>query len=185
MLNKTTLIGRLGAQPEMKTSANGVAITKFSLATSETFKDKQGQKQEETEWHRIVLFGRVAEIANQYLNKGDLVYLEGKNKTQKWQDSTTGQDRYTTEVICNEMKMLGSPSSPSTQGNSQQQQQRAPQQQQRAPQQRAPQQQQRPQQQYSAPPTQQYQQAPQQHAGNVHQGGYANQNDQFDDDIPF
>lgn len=128
MLNKVTLIGRLGADPEVTATASGVTITKFSLATTETFKSKDGgPKREETEWHRIVLFGRVAEIANQYLNKGDQVYLEGKNKTSKWQDTATGQDRYSTEVICHELKMLGSPSGPRSSASvpAQQQQQQA------------------------------------------------------------
>lgn len=180
MLNKVTLIGRLGAQPEMAATPSGSVVTKFSLATSETF-NKDGQKREETEWHRIVLFGRVAEIANQYLQKGDLVYLEGKIKTSKWQDPTTGQDRYSTEVICNEMKMMGSPSSthssqaPAPQQNAPKQQhqqpRRASQQQQGAPAQQPPQQHYAQQQPPQRAPQQQYQQnAPQQNA-------YANRDD--------
>lgn len=105
MLNKVTLIGRLGDQPELSTTQAGLTLTKLSLATSESFKDKQtGQKCEETEWHRIVMFGRLAEIANQYLQKGSMIYLEGKIKTRMWEKD--GVKRYSTEIIASEMKML-------------------------------------------------------------------------------
>lgn len=130
MLNKVTLIGRLGADPEFQTTQNGTVLTKLSLATTEVNK-KKGI--DDTEWHRLVFFNRLAEIANEYLHKGDMIYVEGKIKTQKWQDSATGQDRYMTEVICHEMKMLGSKSSAPQQLAPQQQQYQATAQQQRAP----------------------------------------------------
>ena len=141
MLNKVTLIGRLGADPEFQTTQNGTVLTKFSLATTEVNK-KKGI--DDTEWHRLVFFNRLAEIANEYLHKGDMIYVEGKIKTQKWQDSATGQDRYMTEIICHEMKMLGSKSSAQQQQAPQQQQYQAPAQQQRAPAQQQQQQRQAP-----------------------------------------
>lgn len=105
-LNKVQLIGRLGQDPEVKYLPNGDAVCNISLATSERWKDKQsGEQKEKTEWHRVVLFGKVAEIAGQYLRKGALAYFEGKLETRKWQDQS-GQDRYTTEIRANEMKML-------------------------------------------------------------------------------
>ena len=105
-LNKVQLIGRLGQDPEVKFLPNGDAVCNISLATSERWKDKQsGEQKEKTEWHRVVLFGKVAEIAGQYLKKGALAYFEGKLETRKWQDQS-GQDRYTTEIRANEMKML-------------------------------------------------------------------------------
>jgi single-strand DNA-binding protein len=100
------IIGRLGKDPEMRFMPNGEAVANFSVAISETWKDKNGDKQEATEWVNIVMFKKLAEIAGQYLKKGSLVYLEGKLKTRKWQDKA-GADRYTTEVVCDEMKMLG------------------------------------------------------------------------------
>ena len=106
-VNRATLIGRLGKDPEMRYAPNGDAIANITLATSETWKDKSGEKQEHTEWHRISMFGRLAEIVGEYLKKGSLIYVEGRIQTRKWQDKD-GQDRYTTEIIANEMKMLGS-----------------------------------------------------------------------------
>lgn len=106
-LNKVILIGALGADPETRYAPSGDCITNIRLATSETWKDKQGQKQEETEWHRVVFFKKLAEIAGQYLKKGAPVYIEGRIKTRKWQDKD-GQDRYSTEIHAHEMKMLGS-----------------------------------------------------------------------------
>ena len=98
-INKVILVGNLGAKPEIKYASNGNAISNLSLATSESWTDKStGQKQERTEWHRVSLFGKVAEIAGQYLDKGSKVYVEGKLQTRKWQDQS-GQDRYTTEVV--------------------------------------------------------------------------------------
>lgn len=105
MLNKVQLIGRLGGDPETATTASGVFLTKFTLATNERFRDRQGVNREETEWHRIVMFGKIAEIAGLYLKKGSLVFLEGKIKTQSWLKD--GEKRYMTEIIVNEMKMLG------------------------------------------------------------------------------
>jgi single-strand DNA-binding protein len=98
-INKVILVGNLGAKPEVKYASNGNAISNLSVATSESWTDKStGQKQEKTEWHRVSLFGKIAEIAGQYLDKGSKVYVEGKLQTRKWQDQS-GQERYTTEVI--------------------------------------------------------------------------------------
>lgn len=105
-LNKVILIGRLGSDPEIRYMPNGNAIGNLRLATNDGYKDKNGQFQESTEWHRVVLFGRLAEIAGQYLQKGRLVYIEGRIRTNKWQDQS-GQDRYTTEIVANEMQLLG------------------------------------------------------------------------------
>ncbi len=107
-INKVILIGNCGQDPETRYSASGAAITNVSLATSETWKDKQsGQQQERTEWHRVVFFNRLAEIAGEYLKKGSKVYIEGALRTRKWQDQQ-GQDRYTTEIVASEMQMLDS-----------------------------------------------------------------------------
>jgi len=107
-INKVILIGRLGADPEVRYSASGLAIATLSIATTSSTKDRQtGQWTDETEWHRVTLFDRHAETAKQYLHKGDMVYLEGRIKTDKWQDKNTGADRYTTKIIANEMQMLG------------------------------------------------------------------------------
>ncbi|WP_297574000.1 single-stranded DNA-binding protein [uncultured Deefgea sp.] len=107
-LNKVLLIGNLGKDPETRFMPNGNAVCNFSIATTESWKDKQsGQKQEKTEWHNISMYGRLAEIAGQYLKKGSSVYIEGRLQTRKWQDKQTGADRYTTEIIADEMKMLG------------------------------------------------------------------------------
>ena len=107
-INKVILIGNLGNDPETRYTQAGSAVTNISLATSETWKDKQtGQPQERTEWHRIVFFNRLAEIAGEYLRKGSKVYVEGSLRTRKWQDQS-GQDRYTTEIVANEMQMLDS-----------------------------------------------------------------------------
>jgi single-strand DNA-binding protein len=98
-VNKVILIGNLGAEPEVRYTANGDAVANVSLATSETWKDKgTGEPQERTEWHRVVFFGKVAEIVQQYLHKGAKIYVEGQLRTRKWQDQS-GQDRYTTEVV--------------------------------------------------------------------------------------
>ncbi|MCP3681040.1 MAG: single-stranded DNA-binding protein [Gammaproteobacteria bacterium] len=107
-INKVILIGNLGADPEVRYLPSGKAVTSLSLATSESWKDRQsGEMQERTEWHRISLFDRLAEIAGQYLKKGSKVYVEGRLQTHKWQDRD-GNDRYTTEVIANTMQMLDS-----------------------------------------------------------------------------
>ncbi len=107
-VNKVILVGNMGQDPETRHSAAGVAITNITLATSETWKDKNtGQPQERTEWHRVVFFNRLGEIAAEYLRKGSKVYVEGTLRTRKWQDKE-GQDRYTTEIVANEMQMLDS-----------------------------------------------------------------------------
>ena len=106
-VNKVILIGNLGKDPEMKYMPNGKAVANFSIATSESWKDKSsGDKKEKTEWHNIVTFDKLAEICGQYLKKGSTVYIEGKLQTRKWQDKN-GVDRYTTEILANEMKMMG------------------------------------------------------------------------------
>ncbi|SJM89789.1 single-stranded DNA-binding protein [Crenothrix polyspora] len=108
MLNKVTLIGNLGADPEMRYMPTGGAVANISVATTFRWKDKQsGEKKEATEWHRVIFFNRLAEIAGEYLKKGSQVYVEGRLQTRKWQ-SQDGQDRYTTEIIATEMHMLGS-----------------------------------------------------------------------------
>jgi single-strand DNA-binding protein len=107
-VNKVILVGNLGKDPESRYMPNGDAVVNITLATTDSWKDKQsGEKKEATEWHRVVFFGKLAEIAGQYLKKGRQVYIEGALKTRKWQDKE-GQDRYTTEIVANEMKMLGS-----------------------------------------------------------------------------
>src|SRR5690554_850715 len=179
---KVIVVGNLGQDPDTKYMPSGGAVTNISVATSEQWKDKTtGQPQERTEWHRVVFFNRLAEIAGEYLRKGSKVYIEGSLRTRKWQGQD-GQDRYTTEIVANEMQMLDSRGSGGgnydqsnqdysggqnfggnqPQGQPQQQQQYQPQQQQQAPQQQ---------------PQQAPQQQPQQPAG----GGF----DSFDDDIPF
>lgn len=106
-INKVILIGNLGRDPEVRYLPDGAAVTNISVATTDTWKDKSGEKQERTEWHRVAFFGRLAEIAGEYLKKGSQVYIEGSLRTRKWQDKD-GQDRYTTEIVASEMKMLGS-----------------------------------------------------------------------------
>ena len=107
-VNKVILIGNLGRDPEVRYTPNGDSITNINIATTDSWKDKAtGEKKEATEWHRVVFFGRLAEIAGQYLKKGRQVYVEGALRTRKWQDKE-GQERYTTEIVANEMKMLGS-----------------------------------------------------------------------------
>jgi single-strand DNA-binding protein len=107
-VNKVILSGNLGNDPESRFLPSGGAVTNITVATSETWKDKQsGQPQERTEWHRVVFFNRLAEIVNEYLRKGSKVYLEGSLRTRKWQDKQ-GQDRYTTEIVASEMQMLDS-----------------------------------------------------------------------------
>ena len=105
-VNKVILIGRLGKDPETRYMTNGEAVTNFSIATSETWKDKSGDKQEKTEWHNITAYRKLAEIIAQYVKKGSLIYIEGKLQTRKWQDKE-GKDRYTTEIIADQMQMLG------------------------------------------------------------------------------
>jgi len=108
VLNKVTLIGNLGADPDVRYMPTGGAVTNISLATTRRWKDKQsGERRDATEWHRVVMFNRLAEVAGEYLRKGSQVYIEGRIQTNKWQDKE-GQDRYTTEIIASEMQMLGS-----------------------------------------------------------------------------
>ena len=106
-VNKVILVGNLGRDPEMRYMPNGDAVANLSVATTEIWKDKAGEKQEVTEWHRVVFFGKQAEICGQYLKKGSLIYVEGSLRTRKWQDKD-GQDRYTTEIRGERMQMLGS-----------------------------------------------------------------------------
>ena len=106
-VNKVILIGNLGRDPETRYMPDGGAVTNVSIATTETWKDKNGEKQEKTEWHRVAFFGKLAEIAGEYLKKGSQVYVEGRLQTRKWQDKD-GQDKYTTEIVADRMQMLGS-----------------------------------------------------------------------------
>lgn len=145
-VNKVILIGNLGQDPEIRYMQNGKAVANLSIATSESWNDQQGQKQEKTEWHRITAYDKLAEIIGEYVKKGSKIYVEGKLQTRKWQDQQ-GQDKYTTEVIINQMQMLDGkkdggngggqqqPQQPQRQTQQQQYQQPAPQ---RPPQQAAP-----------------------------------------------
>lgn len=105
-VNKVILVGNLGRDPEVRYMPNGEAVCNFSIATTDNWKDKNGQKQERTEWHNIVMYRKLAEIAGEYLKKGRPVYVEGRLQTRKWQ-TKEGQDRYTTEIIADQMQMLG------------------------------------------------------------------------------
>ena len=132
-INKAIIVGTLGQDPDVKYTASGSAVVNVSVATNESWKDKQtGEQVEKTEWHRIVMFNKLAEIAAQYLKKGSQVYFEGKIQTRKWQDQS-GNDRYSTEIVANDMQMLGGrsqgagnsvPFEPSAQQPRQQQQQK-------------------------------------------------------------
>jgi len=106
-VNKVIVLGNLGKDPEVRHLPNGDAVCNFSLATTESWKDKDGNKQDKTEWHNIVIFRKLAEIAGEYLKKGRPVYIEGRLQTRKWQDKE-GKDRYTTEIVADQMQMLGS-----------------------------------------------------------------------------
>lgn len=107
-VNKVILVGNLGRDPEVRYSPDGAAICNVSIATTSTWKDKSsGERREETEWHRVVFYNRLAEIAGEYLKKGRSVYVEGRLKTRKWQDKDTGADRFSTEIIADQMQMLG------------------------------------------------------------------------------
>ena len=106
-INKVIVVGNLGADPDARYMPNGNAVTNISVATTASWKDKEsGERQEKTEWHRVVFFGRLAEIASEYLKKGSQVYVEGRIQTRKWEDKE-GNDRWTTEIVANEMQMLG------------------------------------------------------------------------------
>jgi len=119
VINKVILIGNLGSDPELRHTQNGTAVANFSIATSEKFKDKNGDRQERTEWHRIVAWDKLGELCGEYLTKGRSVYVEGKIQTRKWQDRN-GVDKYTTEIIAREIKFLGSKSQNDEQGTGQQ-----------------------------------------------------------------
>lgn len=107
-VNKVILVGNLGRDPEVRYSPDGAAICNLSIATTSQWKDKSsGERREETEWHRVVLYNRLAEVAGEYLKKGRQVYIEGRLKTRKWQDKDTGADRYSTEIVGDQMQMLG------------------------------------------------------------------------------
>jgi len=176
-VNKVILVGNLGGDPEVRYLPSGGAVTNVTIATSESWKDKQtGQQNERTEWHRVVFFNRLAEIAGEYLRKGSQIYIEGSLRTRKWQDQS-GQDRYTTEIVASELQMLGSRGGDGG-GNQQQGGYQAQQGYQQAQQQQGGYQQ-RPPQQASQQGYQQ--QAPQQGAHSGPAGGF----DDFDDDIPF
>jgi single-strand DNA-binding protein len=169
-INKVILVGNLGRDPEIKTFPDGGQLANIALATSESWKDRNtGEMKEKTEWHRVVLKGKVAEIAGQYLTKGSQIYIEGKLQTRKWQDSN-GQDQYTTEIVVSGydgvMQMLGGGQRNDAGGQGYAPQQNAPQQ--NAPQQNAPQ-----------------QNAPQQNAPQQNAPGPADPDIDFDDDIPF
>ncbi len=105
-VNKVIILGHLGKDPEMRYQPSGAAIANFSIATTESFKDKEGNKQERTEWHRIVFFNRTAEVAGEYLRKGSMAYIEGRLQTRKWTDKE-GQERYTTEIIGDRLQLVG------------------------------------------------------------------------------
>lgn len=174
-VNKVILVGNLGGDPEVRYMPSGGAVTNVTIATSESWKDKQsGQQQERTEWHRVVFFNRLAEIAGEYLRKGAKVYVEGSLRTRKWQDNS-GQERYTTEIVASEMQMLDGRG-----GDAGGYQQQAPSygQPQQAPQQNY----QQPQQGYQqSAPQQGYQQAAPKNQPPAPAPGF----DDFDDDIPF
>ncbi len=122
-INKAIIVGTLGKDPEMRFTQAGKAVANLSVATSEKWKDKQtGQQQEATEWHRVVAFDRLAEIMGEYLTKGSQVYIEGKIQTRKWQDND-GKDRYSTELVANQMQMLGGGNKQQSQGSQQQESQ--------------------------------------------------------------
>lgn len=120
MFNQCNFIGRLGQDPEQRFTASGTPVTNFSIATSEKYKDQNGQVQEKTEWINVVAWKQLAEICAQYLEKGKLVFISGKLQTRKWQDKS-GQDRYSTEIVAQTMKMLDSPGSGQSAGQPQQQ----------------------------------------------------------------
>ena len=105
-VNKVILVGRLGKDPEIRSTPSGTSVAKFSLATDDRFTDKNGDKQERTEWHNIVAWGKLAEICGQYLKKGKLVYIEGSIRTDSWDDKETGQKKYRTDIVANQMQML-------------------------------------------------------------------------------
>lgn len=106
MINKVILVGRLGKDPEMRSTPGGQTVARFSLATDEKFTDRSGEKQERTEWHNITAWGKLGEICGQYLRKGKLVFIEGSIRTDSWEDKESGQKKYRTEIVARDMKML-------------------------------------------------------------------------------
>ena len=106
MINKVILVGRLGRDPEIRSTPQGTSVAKFTVATDERFTDKSGEKQERTEWHNVVAWGKLGEICGQYLKKGKLVYIEGSIRTDSWDDKESGQKKYRTEIVARDMKML-------------------------------------------------------------------------------
>lgn len=162
-VNKVILVGNLGRDPEVRYMPNGEAVCNFSIATTDSWKDKSGAKQERTEWHNIVMYRKLAEIAGEYLKKGSTTYIEGRLQTRKWQ-TKEGQDRYTTEIIADQMQMLGGRGQASDSNSGGYDGQQQDHQQSSAPQSR-PQQSSAPAQNNSAQPS----------------GGF----DDFEDDIPF
>jgi single-strand DNA-binding protein len=106
MINKVILVGRLGKDPEVRSTPSGQTVAKFSVATDEKFTDRNGEKQQRTEWHNIVAWGKLGEICGQYLRKGKLVFIEGRIQTDSWDDKESGQKKYRTDIVANEMKML-------------------------------------------------------------------------------
>src|SRR5438445_306975 len=113
-VNKVIIVGRLGGDPEVRYTPGGQAVAKLSIATSENWKDKSGQKQERTEWHRVVVWGKMAEVVGQHLSKGRQVYVEGRLQTRSWDDKTTGQKRYATEIVASTVQFLGAAGGAST-----------------------------------------------------------------------
>jgi single-strand DNA-binding protein len=109
-VNKVIIVGRLGGDPEVRYTPSGQAVARLSIATSESWNDKQGQKQERTEWHRVVVWGKIAEIVGQHLSKGRQVYVEGRLQTRSWDDKATGQKKYSTEIVASTVQFLGSAS---------------------------------------------------------------------------
>lgn len=107
MINKVIIVGNLGRDPEVRTTTSGHPVANFSVATSRRWKDRDGNRQEQTEWHNVVCFGRQAEVAGQYLTRGKQVYVEGRLQTRSWDDKNTGEKKYRTEVICDNFQMLG------------------------------------------------------------------------------
>jgi single-strand DNA-binding protein len=107
MVNKVILVGNLGRDPEVRSTPSGQPNAKFTLATNRRWRDKNGQRQEQTEWHNIVVWGKQAEIAGQYLTKGKQIYLEGRIQTSSWEDKQTGEKKYRTEIVCDNFQMLG------------------------------------------------------------------------------
>ena len=117
-VNKVIIVGRLGGDPEVRYTPGGQAVARLSVATSENWTDKQGQKQERTEWHRVVVWGKMAEVCGQHLSKGRQVYVEGRLQTRSWDDKNSGQKKYSTEIVANTVQFLGSASATSGGGAS-------------------------------------------------------------------